>query len=121
MTVSAIPAGSIGGSFTPFEDRVEVIDAVAAHAEARGLAFVAVAEAMRAAAVGFGQSKLPRNSPTVSPRSTNLAANVRRFCAITDYLRMAGRSVAFVTWVGGSSTSLVDTPMRWARLATACA
>jgi hypothetical protein len=76
---------------------------------------------MRAAAVGFGQSKLPRSSPTVSPRSTNLAASVRRFCAITDSLRMAGRSVAFVTWVGGSSTSLVDTPMRWARLATACA
>jgi alkanesulfonate monooxygenase SsuD/methylene tetrahydromethanopterin reductase-like flavin-dependent oxidoreductase (luciferase family) len=50
MTVSAIPAGSIGVSFTPFEDRVEVIDAVAAHAEARGLAFVAVAEAMSLAA-----------------------------------------------------------------------
>jgi alkanesulfonate monooxygenase SsuD/methylene tetrahydromethanopterin reductase-like flavin-dependent oxidoreductase (luciferase family) len=50
MTVSVVPAGSIGVSFTPFEDRVEVIDAVAAHAEARGLAFVAVAEAMSLAA-----------------------------------------------------------------------
>jgi alkanesulfonate monooxygenase SsuD/methylene tetrahydromethanopterin reductase-like flavin-dependent oxidoreductase (luciferase family) len=50
MTVNAIPTGSIGVSFTPFEDRVEVIDAVAAHAEARGLAFVSVAEAMSLAA-----------------------------------------------------------------------
>lgn len=49
MTVSAIPA-SMGVSFTPFEDRVEVIDAVAAHAEARGLGFVSVAEAMSLAA-----------------------------------------------------------------------
>ena len=40
----------VGVGFTPFEDRLDVIDRVAAHAELRGLAFVSVAEAMTLAA-----------------------------------------------------------------------
>jgi alkanesulfonate monooxygenase SsuD/methylene tetrahydromethanopterin reductase-like flavin-dependent oxidoreductase (luciferase family) len=39
-------AGPVGIGFTPFEDRPEVISQVAVHAEARGMAFVSVAEAM---------------------------------------------------------------------------
>jgi alkanesulfonate monooxygenase SsuD/methylene tetrahydromethanopterin reductase-like flavin-dependent oxidoreductase (luciferase family) len=41
--MAAVPTG-IG--FTPFEDRLDVIDRVTDHAEQRGLAFVSVAEAM---------------------------------------------------------------------------
>ena len=44
---AAVP---IGLGFTPFEDRLDVIDRVAVHAELRGLAFVSVAEAMGLAA-----------------------------------------------------------------------
>jgi alkanesulfonate monooxygenase SsuD/methylene tetrahydromethanopterin reductase-like flavin-dependent oxidoreductase (luciferase family) len=40
----------VGVAFTPFEDRVDVIDRVATHAESRGLAFVSVAEATSLAA-----------------------------------------------------------------------
>jgi alkanesulfonate monooxygenase SsuD/methylene tetrahydromethanopterin reductase-like flavin-dependent oxidoreductase (luciferase family) len=40
----------IGIGFTPFEDRLDVIDRVTAHAELRRLAFVSVAEAMSLAA-----------------------------------------------------------------------
>jgi alkanesulfonate monooxygenase SsuD/methylene tetrahydromethanopterin reductase-like flavin-dependent oxidoreductase (luciferase family) len=40
----------IGIGFTPFEDRLDVIERVAQHAEKRGLAFVSVAEAMSLAA-----------------------------------------------------------------------
>src|SRR5881392_3441278 len=43
VDVAAVP---IGLGFTPFEDRLDVIDQVAVHAELRGLAFVSVAEAM---------------------------------------------------------------------------
>jgi alkanesulfonate monooxygenase SsuD/methylene tetrahydromethanopterin reductase-like flavin-dependent oxidoreductase (luciferase family) len=44
---AAVP---VGVAFTPFEDRLDVIDRVALHAELRGLAFVSVAEAMSLAA-----------------------------------------------------------------------
>jgi alkanesulfonate monooxygenase SsuD/methylene tetrahydromethanopterin reductase-like flavin-dependent oxidoreductase (luciferase family) len=44
---AAVP---IGVGFTPFEDRLDVIDRGAVHAEWRGLAFVSVAEAMGPAA-----------------------------------------------------------------------
>ena len=47
VDVAAVP---IGLGFTPFEDRLDVIDRVAVHAELRGLAFVSVAEAMGLAA-----------------------------------------------------------------------
>ncbi len=40
----------VGISFTPFEDRLEVIEALTLHAEARAVAFVSVAEAMSLAA-----------------------------------------------------------------------
>jgi hypothetical protein len=40
---AAVP---IGVGFTPFEDRLDVIDRGPVHAEWRGLAFVSVAEAM---------------------------------------------------------------------------
>ena len=40
----------IGIGFTPFEDRLDVIERVTQHAEERGLAFVSVAEAMSLAA-----------------------------------------------------------------------
>jgi alkanesulfonate monooxygenase SsuD/methylene tetrahydromethanopterin reductase-like flavin-dependent oxidoreductase (luciferase family) len=46
-TVSVAP---VGVGFTPFENRLDVIDRVAAHAELRGLASVSVAEAMSLAA-----------------------------------------------------------------------
>ncbi|MGD0492400.1 MAG: hypothetical protein ABSC32_12680 [Steroidobacteraceae bacterium] len=60
-----------------------------------------------------GQSKLPRSSPTVSPRSTNFAARVRRPWAITDSFTTAAWSEAFVIWVGGSSKfAVLETPMR---------
>lgn len=49
-TQSSDIASRLGVGFTPFEDRVDVIDRVAAHAELRGLAFVSVAEAMSLAA-----------------------------------------------------------------------
>jgi alkanesulfonate monooxygenase SsuD/methylene tetrahydromethanopterin reductase-like flavin-dependent oxidoreductase (luciferase family) len=51
-TTSSVGAAGvpIGLGFTPFEDRLDVIDRVAVHAEARGLAFVSVAEAMGLAA-----------------------------------------------------------------------
>ena len=42
-TTSEVP---VGLGFTPFEDRLDVIDRLAAHAELKGLAFVSVAEAM---------------------------------------------------------------------------
>ncbi len=44
---AAVP---IGLGFTPFEDRLDVIERVAVQAESRGLAFVSVAEAMGLAA-----------------------------------------------------------------------
>lgn len=47
---TAVAAVPVGVGFTPFEDRVDVIDRVAVHAESRGLAFVSVAEAMSLAA-----------------------------------------------------------------------
>ena len=40
----------LGIGFTPFEDRLDVIERVAVHAEPRGMAFVSVAEAMSLAA-----------------------------------------------------------------------
>ena len=46
-TTSEVP---VGLGFTPFEDRLDVIDRLAAHAELKGLAFVSVAEAMSLAA-----------------------------------------------------------------------
>ena len=77
MTVSAVPAESIGVSFTPFEDRVEVIEAVAAHAEARGLAFVAVAEAMSLAApIVPGTNMFDPNYR--SPRSVVMNIGIQR-------------------------------------------
>src|SRR5881392_2972878 len=36
----------VGVGFTPFENRLDVIDSIALHAERRELAFVSVAEAM---------------------------------------------------------------------------
>jgi alkanesulfonate monooxygenase SsuD/methylene tetrahydromethanopterin reductase-like flavin-dependent oxidoreductase (luciferase family) len=75
----AIPAGSVGVSFTPFEDRVDVIECVAAHAEARGLAFVSVAEAMGLAA------------PIVLAR---LAGRTQRIGLMTGVLSVWGRSPA---------------------------
>jgi alkanesulfonate monooxygenase SsuD/methylene tetrahydromethanopterin reductase-like flavin-dependent oxidoreductase (luciferase family) len=45
--LSSVP---VGVGFTPFEDRLEVIEQVTEHAEARRLAFVWVAEAMTLAA-----------------------------------------------------------------------
>lgn len=50
MTDTSAAGAPVGLGFTPFEDRVEVIDQVATHAEAQGLAFVSVAEAMSLAA-----------------------------------------------------------------------
>jgi alkanesulfonate monooxygenase SsuD/methylene tetrahydromethanopterin reductase-like flavin-dependent oxidoreductase (luciferase family) len=47
---TAVAAVPMGIGFTPFEDRLDVIDQVAIHAELRGLAFVSVAEAMSLAA-----------------------------------------------------------------------
>ena len=47
VDVAAVP---IGLGFTPFEDRLGVIERLAVHAELRGLAFVSVAEAMGLAA-----------------------------------------------------------------------
>lgn len=47
---SAVAAVPVGVGFTPFEDRLDVIDRVALHAELRGLEFVSVAEAMSLAA-----------------------------------------------------------------------
>jgi alkanesulfonate monooxygenase SsuD/methylene tetrahydromethanopterin reductase-like flavin-dependent oxidoreductase (luciferase family) len=44
---AAVP---VGVGFTPFEDRLDVIERVTVHAERRGLAFVSVAEAMSLAA-----------------------------------------------------------------------
>lgn len=50
MANTAVAAVPVGVGFTPFEDRVDVIDRVAVHAESRGVAFVSVAEAMSLAA-----------------------------------------------------------------------
>jgi alkanesulfonate monooxygenase SsuD/methylene tetrahydromethanopterin reductase-like flavin-dependent oxidoreductase (luciferase family) len=72
-------AGPVGIGFTPFEDRLEVIEGVAAHADARGLAFVSVAEAMGLAA------------PIVLAR---LAALTQRIGLVTGVLSVWGRSPA---------------------------
>ena len=50
MAVTTAADVPVGVGFTPFEDRLDVIDRVAAHAELRGMAFVSVAEAMSLAA-----------------------------------------------------------------------
>lgn len=69
----------VGVGFTPFEDRPDVIERVAEHAERRGLAFVSVAEAMSLAA------------PIVLAR---LAARTRRIGLMTGVLSVWGRTPA---------------------------
>lgn len=75
-TPAALPLG-IG--FTPFEDSLDTIERVAAHAETRGLAFVSVAEAMSLAA------------PIVLAR---LAVRTRRIGLMTGVLSVWGRTPA---------------------------
>lgn len=43
---TSVEAGRVGVGFTPFEDRLDVIERVTVHAELRNLAFVSLAEAM---------------------------------------------------------------------------
>lgn len=50
MTATPSAAVPVGIGFTPFEHRADVIEDVAMHAEQRGFAFIAVAEAMSLAA-----------------------------------------------------------------------
>ena len=69
----------VGVGFTPFEDRLDVIDSVTAHAEARGLDFVSVAEATSLAA------------PIVLAR---LAVRTRRIGLMTGVLSVWGRTPA---------------------------
>ncbi|MFC6238147.1 LLM class flavin-dependent oxidoreductase [Longivirga aurantiaca] len=69
----------IGIGFTPFEDRLDVIERVTRHAEERGLAFVSVAEAMSLAA------------PLVLAR---LAAVTSRIGLTTGVLSVWGRTPA---------------------------
>lgn len=76
VATTAVP---MGVGFTPFEDRLDVIDRVAAHAESRDLAFVSVAEAMSLAA------------PIVLAR---LAARTDRIGLVTGVLSVWGRSPA---------------------------
>jgi 5,10-methylenetetrahydromethanopterin reductase len=75
-TAAAVP---VGVGFTPFEDRLDVIEAVTAHAELRNLAFVSVAEAMSLAA------------PIVLAR---LAARTQRIGLTTGVLSVWSRTPA---------------------------
>ena len=50
MAITAPAPVPVGVGFTPFEDRLDVMSRIAVHAEARGMAFVSVAEAMSLAA-----------------------------------------------------------------------
>ena len=79
LSDTSIAAASVGIGFTPFEDRVEVIDRVAAHAERRRLGFVSVAEAMSLAA------------PIVLAR---LAERTHRIALMTGVLSVWSRSPA---------------------------
>jgi alkanesulfonate monooxygenase SsuD/methylene tetrahydromethanopterin reductase-like flavin-dependent oxidoreductase (luciferase family) len=79
MSTTASPEVPIGVGFTPFEDRLDVIDRVAAHAESRDLAFVSVAEAMSLAA------------PIVLAR---LAARTSRIGLVTGVLSVWSRTPA---------------------------
>lgn len=67
----------VGVGFTPFEDRPEVIERVAVHAEKSGLSFVSVAEAMSLAA------------PIVL---AGLAARTQRIGLMTGVLSVWGRT-----------------------------
>jgi alkanesulfonate monooxygenase SsuD/methylene tetrahydromethanopterin reductase-like flavin-dependent oxidoreductase (luciferase family) len=79
MANTAVAAVPVGVGFTPFEDRLDVIDRVAAHAELRGMAFVSVAEAMSLAA------------PIVLAR---LAARTHRIGLMTGVLSVWSRTPA---------------------------
>ena len=72
-------AASIGIAFTPFEDRVEVIEQTAVRAEQRGFASIGVAEAMTLAA------------PIVLAR---LADRTERIKLVTGVLSVWGRTPA---------------------------
>jgi alkanesulfonate monooxygenase SsuD/methylene tetrahydromethanopterin reductase-like flavin-dependent oxidoreductase (luciferase family) len=79
MTDAPVSGATIGIGFTPFEDRLEVIERVTQLAEERGLAFVSVAEAMSLAA------------PLVLAR---LAATTSRIGLTTGVLSVWGRTPA---------------------------
>jgi alkanesulfonate monooxygenase SsuD/methylene tetrahydromethanopterin reductase-like flavin-dependent oxidoreductase (luciferase family) len=100
---------SVGIAFTPFEDRVEVIEQAAVLAEQRGLASIAVAEAMTLAA------------PIVL---AGLAGRTERIGLISGVLSVWGRTAAtlamtaaelqrasggrFVLGVGGSTAPITE-------------
>jgi alkanesulfonate monooxygenase SsuD/methylene tetrahydromethanopterin reductase-like flavin-dependent oxidoreductase (luciferase family) len=102
-------AASVGIAFTPFEDRVEVIEQTAMLAEQRGLASVGVAEAMTLAA------------PIVLAR---LAERTERIGLVTGVLSVWGRTPAtlaltaaelqrasggrFVLGLGGSTAPITE-------------
>jgi alkanesulfonate monooxygenase SsuD/methylene tetrahydromethanopterin reductase-like flavin-dependent oxidoreductase (luciferase family) len=79
MTEARSTDTPIGIGFTPFEDRLDVIERVTQHAEDSGLAFVSVAEAMSLAA------------PLVLAR---LAARTSRIGLTTGVLSVWGRTPA---------------------------
>lgn len=102
-------AASIGIAFTPFEDRVEVIEQTAVRAEQRGFASIGVAEAMTLAA------------PIVLAR---LAERTERIGLVTGVLSVWGRTPAtlaltaaelqrasggrFVLGLGGSTVPITE-------------